>query len=121
MMRASMKWFRSFGGGRFLALVALCLAVCLAAAEQNSDPAGHARPVIRRVAPVYPALAKRAGMMGSVRLVVTVAPNGSVKSIEILGGNPVLLEAAQQAVVNWKFAAGPAETREVIQFRFEPD
>jgi len=48
---------------------------------------------------------------GVVKLRAAIAPNGSVKWIEPVGGNPVLLKAAQEAVANWKYAPAPDETR----------
>jgi TonB family protein len=70
------------------------------------------------VAPTYPDLAKRLQISGVVKLRAIVAPNGSVKLIEALGGNPVLMKAAQEAVTNWKYAPGPDETRELVELRF---
>ena len=85
---------------------------------QDSGTSRHAREVVRRVAPDYPELAKRLRISGVVKLRATVAPNGSVKSVESLGGNPVLLKAAQDAVRDWKYAPAPDETRELIELTF---
>jgi hypothetical protein len=38
--------------------------------------------------------------------------------IEPVGGNPVLLKAAQEAVGNWKYAPAPDETQALIELRF---
>lgn len=78
------------------------------------------RKVVQRVVPAYPELARTANISGTVRLLVMVAPNGTVKSIQALGGNPVLIKAAQDAVTNWKFAQATEETREPIELRFTP-
>ena len=102
-------------------LVVLLAAVCSPASAQTADGSVHARKLVRRVVPVYPELARRHMMLGVVKIVATVAPNGSVKSIVPVGGNPVLLSAAQEAVRNWKFAAGPTETQELIELRFAPE
>jgi protein TonB len=87
-------------------------------AQSNSAPASG-RAVISRVAPAYPELAKKMHIHGTVRVEAGVRPNGTVKSTRILGGNPVLIEAASDAVKLWKFAPGPAETSEVVQLSFE--
>lgn len=50
---------------------------------------------------------------------VIVRPNGSVKSSRVLGGNPVLVEAAQDAVSKWKFEPGQSESTEIVQLGFE--
>jgi TonB family protein len=85
---------------------------------QDSDPSSRAREIVRRVAPTYPDLARRLQISGVVKLRATVAPNGSVKLIEPVGGNPVLMKAAQEAVGSWKYAPAPDETRELIELRF---
>lgn len=48
-----------------------------------------------------------------------IAPNGSVKSIESVGGNPLLIKAAQEAVTKWMYAPALHETRELIELRFD--
>jgi TonB family protein len=89
-----------------------------AASAQDSDTSRQAREVVRRVPPAYPDLARRLQISGIVRLRATVAPNGSVRFIEPVGGNPVLIKAAQDAVANWKYAPAPDETRELIELHF---
>jgi TonB family protein len=100
-------------------LVALLTLAASVAPAQDSDTSQHARKVARMVNPVYPELARRLQMSGVVKLRATVAPNGSVKSIEPLGGHPILIRAAQDAVTNWKFAPAPDETRELIELNFK--
>jgi|SRR5882672_7192547 len=104
-------------GPRILLLL-LLLPTVAAAHAQDSAPQ-QARKVVLRVNPAYPDLARRMHLSGIVKVRATITPNGSVKSVEPVGGNPVLLKAAQEAVTNWKFATGPDETREVIELRFD--
>jgi TonB family protein len=59
-------------------------------------------------------------LQGVVKIEAVVRPNGSVKSTRVLGGNPVLTDAAVEAVTKWKFEAGPDETSEVVQLTFTP-
>jgi len=54
-----------------------------------------------------------------VRVEAVVRSNGTVKSTRVLGGNPVLGEAAEDAVAKWKFDPAPSETTEVVQLAFE--
>jgi TonB family protein len=89
----------------------------VSAAQAQGDAA---RKVIIRIAPVYPELAKRMHVSGVVKLEVVIRANGSVKSTKVVGGNPVLIQAAADAINKWKFEAAPAETTEVIQLTFEP-
>lgn len=87
---------------------------------QNSLVSSSAnRKISERVAPAYPDLAKKMHVHGIVKVEAVVRPNGSVKSTRILGGNPVLLEAAQDAVGKWKFEPAQNETTEVVQLSFE--
>lgn len=107
-------------GRRFITVfVALLALTASAAAAQDSDTSQHARKVVRMVNPVYPDLARRLQMSGVVKLRATVAPNGSVKATEVVGGHPILIKAAQDAVTNWKFAPAPDETQELIELNFK--
>jgi len=89
------------------------------ASAQDSDTSQQTRNIERRVAPIYPDLAKRANIHGVVKLRATVAPDGSVKLIESVGGNPLLIKAAQEAVTKWRYAPALHETREAIELRFD--
>jgi TonB family protein len=46
--------------------------------------------------------------------------NGSVKDAKVMGGHPVLVNAAMDAVKKWRFEAGPGESTGVVEFRFDP-
>jgi len=78
------------------------------------------RKVVVQVAPSYPELALRTNIHGAVKLVVLVSSDGRVKRTEIVGGNPVLAQAAVDAVQKWKFEARPQPTKEIIEVQFEP-
>lgn len=103
--------------GRSLLLVLIFVASCLALAQEAS-PTTSERKTVTRVAPVYPDLARKMHLHGIVKVEAVVRPNGTVKSARALGGNPVLLDAAVDAVKNWKFEPGPNETTEVVQLTF---
>ena len=77
------------------------------------------RRIIDKVAPVYPPLAKRMNVKGVVKLEVVVRANGTVRSTKVVGGNPVLIGAATDAVHNWKFEPAPTETTGVVEVSFE--
>jgi TonB family protein len=78
------------------------------------------RKVITKVEPAYPELAKRMHIQGSVKLEVGVKADGAVKSTRVIGGNPVLVQAAADAVSKWKFQVTQGETVEIIQLTFQP-
>lgn len=89
------------------------------ASAQAAPQSGSDRKVVVRVAPTYPELAKKMHIHGSVRVEAMVRPNGSVKSTRVLGGNPVLVDAAQEAINKWKFEPAQSETTEVLQLTFD--
>lgn len=101
-----------------ITVVLMALATTLTTA-QSSAPATPERKIASRVAPNYPELAKKMHIHGTVRVEAVVRPNGSVKSTRVLGGNPVLVDAALDAVGKWKFESGQNETTEVVQLVFE--
>jgi TonB family protein len=71
-----------------------------------------------KIAPVYPDLAKRMNVSGKVKVEVTIAPDGHVKTSRALGGHPILVQACLDAVKEWKFVAAPEESTQVIEFEF---
>jgi TonB family protein len=102
-----------------LALVAASLLVIFplsVSAQQDAKPS--MRKVTNRIAPAYPELAKRMSLEGTVKVGLVVAPNGKVKEAKVIGGNPVLVDAAISAVRKWRFAAGPEETTELVELKF---
>jgi TonB family protein len=104
---------------RFLAASSvLVLTVALLAQQDQSD---ITRKIVNRVTPRYPAMARAMNLKGSVKAEAVVQPNGMVKSIEVKGGHPVLVEAVQHAIYKWRWAPAAHETRELIEVRFEPE
>jgi len=91
----------------------------LAGAQSAGADTASGRKVLTRVQPPYPELAKKMHLHGTVRVEAVVRSNGTVKSTRVLGGNPVLGEAAEDAVAKWKFDPAPSETTEVVQLAFE--
>jgi TonB family protein len=104
----------------FLAGTLTLLAPPPMAQDKVGEPDSE-RKVLNRVVPTYPELARKAGIRGKVRLLVLVAPNGKVKSAQIIGGNPVLGKAAEDAIGKWRFAVAGDETKEVIELRFNQE
>jgi TonB family protein len=58
-------------------------------------------------------------IQGTAKVEAVVRPNGTVKSTRLIGGNPVLAEAAVAAVGKWRFAPADNETTEIVQVTFE--
>src|SRR5216684_82905 len=59
--------------------------------------------LIRKVTPVYPALAKQARIQGVVRFTITIGKDGTVQDIQLISGHPLLVSAAQNAVSQWQY------------------
>jgi TonB family protein len=73
-----------------------------------------------KVQPVYPDLARKMNLVGTVKIEVVVAPNGTVKDARVVGGHPVLAGAALEAAKKWRFEPAAGESSGVIDFKFEP-
>jgi TonB family protein len=84
------------------------------------EPSTGARKVVTRVTPQYPNIARRMSIQGNVRVDVLVAPNGAVRAVEVKGGHPVLADAAQNALRQWKWEPAAHETHETIELKFNP-
>jgi TonB family protein len=87
---------------------------------RSQDPSEGLRKVKNQVTPQYPSLARSMSLRGNVRVEVLVAPNGAVKSLEVKGGHPLLVDAAQNAVRQWKWEPAAHETHESVELKFTP-
>jgi TonB family protein len=76
------------------------------------------RKVRTRVTPEYPVLAKQMNVTGKVKIEATVAPDGHVVSTRVVGGSPLLVNAALEALKKWHFEPGTKETTEIVEFAF---
>jgi len=59
--------------------------------------------LVNKVTPVYPPLAKQARIQGTVRLQAVIAKDGSVVELQVLSGHPLLVQAALDAVRQWRY------------------
>jgi TonB family protein len=73
-----------------------------------------------KVAPAYPELARRMNLRGVVKLMVVVLPNGNIKDTKVMGGNPILVNAAMDALKKWKFEPSAEESAGTVEFKFGP-
>ncbi len=105
------------------AMLALTLAVSVGPVYVGAQQA-QTEEIIRRakskVQPLYPELARKMNISGTVKIQVVVAPNGTVKDARVVGGHPVLATAALDAAKKWRFEPASAESSGVIDFKFEP-
>ncbi len=116
---------RKGGVAVLIAAVAIITsAVGVAAQNQNqSQTQDSQNEIVRRakvkVQPIYPDLARKMNLTGTVKVAVVVAPNGSVKEAKVVGGHPVLAGAALDAAKKWHFEPASVETSGVVDFKFE--
>lgn len=86
-------------------------------AQSGSTEEGK-RKVKTRIAPAYPELAKRMNVAGRVKIEVVITPDGHVKSARVIGGHPLLVQACEDAVKEWKFVPANEETTQLVEFEF---
>jgi protein TonB len=81
--------------------------------------------LIHRVEPVYPPLAKQRDIQGTVRLEALISTKGTISSLRLISGHPLLAPAALQAVRKWRYRplkmnGRPAEVITEIDIQFPP-
>jgi TonB family protein len=78
-----------------------------AATKSNSASSSggqiQAAQLISRKEPEYPLLARQMGAKGTVELIATIGTDGSVKAVKVVKGHPLLVKAAEDAVMQWKY------------------
>ncbi len=103
-----------------LLLVISCASLFFANVSTAQDQPDVKRKIVSQVLPLYPELARKMNLTGTVKVLVTVAPAGKVKDTQILGGSPVLAKAAVEALYKWRWVVASQETKEIIQLDFHP-
>ena len=73
--------------------------------------------------PVYPSLAKAARVAGTVRLQAIIGRDGTIRNLQLIGGPPLLVAAALEAVSRWTYQptllnGDPVEVFTEIQVNF---
>ena len=106
-------------------IIAVCLGglspiACTQSSAQQEQTEAKRR-VATRVVPIYPELARKMRIMGSVRIEAIVSPDGSPKAIRVIGGHPLLAQAATDAIHKWKWTPAGQETTEIIEIKFNPE
>jgi len=103
-------WMQRIAGKclRLLPVIALLAANALADAR---------KPVVNPD-PEYPEIARRMNITGTVKMEIVIAPDGTIKSVKVVGGHPVLVDAVQKALKKWKYAPAGAETTMQLDFKF---
>ena len=79
------------------------------------------RKLLQRTAAPYPALARNMALEGIAKVEALVVPDGSVRTVNIKGGHPVLAQAAANAVRNWRWEPAAHESHEMVEVKFSPE
>jgi periplasmic protein TonB len=79
--------------------------------------------LLKKVVPEYPQIARITGVQGDVKLHAIIAKDGTIQSLTVTGGHPMLVEAAKQAVQQWRYRpymlnGEPIEVETVITVTF---
>jgi protein TonB len=86
--------------------------ICFSATRPRGP--GHDGPVtrsqgvtdgylLRKVEPVYPRIALLTGTRGEVRLHAIISKDGTIQSLTVISGPPLLVDAARDAVQQWRY------------------
>ncbi|MBV8897381.1 MAG: energy transducer TonB [Acidobacteriaceae bacterium] len=59
--------------------------------------------LLRKVMPVYPPLAKSARVQGTVEFTALISKDGNIENLKLVYGHPLLVNAAKEAVEQWKY------------------
>lgn len=102
-------------------VLVILLSFLIAPYSQSQQDAAIKRRVVERNSPVYPNLARNLALQGVVRVEAVVSPDGSVKTVDVKGGHPVLVQAAVNAVRKWKWEPATHESREPVEVKFAPE
>jgi TonB family protein len=101
-----------------IALVSATLCASVARGQEAGAAAATSRKPKTKVTPEYPALARQLNVTGKVKLEVTIAADGHVVSARTIGGSPLLVGAATDAIKKWRYEPGSKESSEIVEFNF---
>jgi TonB family protein len=83
----------------------------------------QANNLVHKVQPEYPPLARQARIQGTVRFTVTIGKDGHIIDLSLVGGHPLLVPAAAEAVKQWVYKptllnGNPIEVVTVVDINF---
>lgn len=100
-----------------LALALILISIAKLGSAQRIKSAGE-RKIVSRTTVLYPKIAAQMRLRGTVKIIATVAPSGKVVSTELIGGSPVFVPNALDAVALMKWEPAAKETKEVLEIEF---
>jgi TonB family protein len=104
-------WWNRIGAGTLLAIAMSLTTANVPAQETN-------RKVISNPTPNYPELARKVHLAGVVKVQVVIATDGKIKTVRVIGGHPLLVDAVQETLRSWKYAPANSETTTNLAFNF---
>jgi protein TonB len=63
----------------------------------------EAAMILQKTLPIYPPIAKAAGVQGTVILAATISKAGTIENLRVMGGPVMLQRAALDAVETWRY------------------
>ena len=80
--------------------------------------------LLRKIEPQYPQMAKVAHIQGDVILAATISKNGAIENLHQVSGHPILVQAAMEAVKQWRYKpyllnGEPVEVETTIKVSFK--
>lgn len=103
------------GGNKLVTAMSLISLVLLLSGIGQAE---GGRKIKHQVQPAVPPIARQMGLSGTVRLEIQIAADGTVKSAKPLGGHPLLIQSAEDAVRKWRYEPG-TPSKEIVEFNFQ--
>ncbi len=103
--------------GRILGSALLAMALGLGVANLQGQ---ESRKAVSNPVPAYPEIAKRMRLAGVVKVQVVIGTDGRIKETNVIGGHPILVNAVEDTLKNWKYAPASGETTTQLEFNFHP-
>ena len=76
------------------------------------------RKSVKTTPPSYPAIALKMKVEGTVKLDVTIDPDGTVSDVKVVSGHQLLVQSAVEAVKKWKYEPGEAKSTQSVALDF---
>jgi len=108
---------RNESKGRILGGALLAMALSLGVANLQAQ---DSRKALSNPVPTYPEVAKRLRLTGVVKVQVVIGADGRIKETNVIGGHPILVNAVEETLKNWKYAPASGETTTQLEFNFHP-
>jgi TonB family protein len=113
---------RMVGLGLAVILGGSALSPLTGTAQETSSLSLFKRKIRSEIAPIYPPIARQMHLTGKVKIEATIAADGRVVNTTVVGGSPLLVNAAVDAIKRWRFEPGSKDTTETFEFDFDkPD